>query len=203
MPEQNLYHLLLRIIANIQNELLLFSVGVIILLVLLPELRIWIFIIFLVASLFYALIKYLPLFNKEKSVIKQFKKYLQKPEKWEKKLHRTHEYWIYKEHPLFQIETGENIVEDFREKWMKKYPDMDHNRSFRVYLKYMNTIIDDYIFVALDGFRYIVPLPEREEGNYFYRADSLQFLLANIVGSFYLYKTLEEFSLNHNIETRN
>lgn len=200
MSEKNLVDLLFRIIESIKDELLLFALAVIVLLVIYPYQRLWVILIFLITSAFYALIRY---FRKEKHLLKQFKKYLDRPESWDKKLHRIHEFWINKEDPLFQIETGENVVEDFRERWMKNYPNMNHNTSYRVYLKYANTIVSDCLFVGLDGYRYMVPVPEREEGKYFYSTDSLQFKLANVVGSFYLYKNLREFAEAHGIEIRN
>lgn len=188
---------------NIKDELLSSGLLVLILGLTFPEARVWIFIVWLPVFIVYAVIK-LKLINIEQdSVIKMFKKYLTDPSGWEKRFEVNREYWVYKNDPLFQIETGEKLVENFHEPWMKRYPDMEYNYSFKVYLKYMNTIVEDMVFVALDGIRYIVPIPERrvkKTRSFFYRSNSLKTKVANVIGTFYLYDAFEEFASAHNLK---
>lgn len=152
------------------------------------------------ASFIYAAVKYKLVLNREKDIIKQFRSYLEIPNRWEKRFKSTEEYWVYKDNPLFQIETGEELVGDFEESWMRAYPDRNNNFSFKVYLKYMNPIVYDYTFVALDGVRYVVPLPKRENQSYHYVKDSLEILISHIIGQYYRYKDIKGFASSHDIK---
>ena len=201
MSGKNFLKLLSKLIANIKDELLSFSIVTILFLVKFPQERILITVIFAVASSIYALLK-LKYAKKDENVTKQFNKYLGIPDNWQKKFQGNREYWVYKNNPLFHIEIGENLVRGFKEPWMRKYPDMANNYSFKVYLKFMNTVVHDFVFVALDGVRYTAPLPERERGVYYYEKNSLKFKTANVIGQFYRYKDIKEFALSHKIKLR-
>jgi hypothetical protein len=61
--------------------------------------------------------------------------------------------------PEFTIVDGETMNDDFVEEWTKRYPDKSA-RSFDVQLRYHTTLLERFTFVACDGERYRIPLPE-------------------------------------------
>lgn len=186
-----------KLIENIKDELLSFTLVVLILISTFPDLRTLLFIVWLVSSAVYSTIKLKFLFIGEPTILNLFNRYLEHSGGWEKRFRGNKEYWAYKDDPLFQIEIGEDLVRGFKENWMKKYPDINNNYSFKVYLKYMNTVVHDCVFVALDGVRYIVPLPERKGKGYFYEKGSFKTKISEVIGQYSLYNDLEEFAKDH------
>ncbi len=63
---------------------------------------------------------------------------------------------------------------------------------FTVQLKIGGAVVTELMFVALDGARIIVPVPERifveEELHYFWNPKSLSFRVGQIIGSYYIYE---------------
>lgn len=195
-----------QLVKNIKDELLSSGLIVIILGISLPEAKFWVFIVWSPLFIVYTYLKLKAINVKSDTVMELFTKYLDDPSNWEKRFEKHQEYWVYKSDPLFQITIGEEMVHNFQEPWMKNYPDMEHNYSFKVYLKYMDTIVDDLVFVALDGHRYVVPLPEievkRGKRTFFYKEDSLKAKTVGVIGFFYRYKSFKDFIKVHNLGTK-
>lgn len=69
--------------------------------------------------------------------------------------------WYYEAFPEYVLEYKEMSPEKYDEKWTRKFPDQNAFR-YLLRLKYNTTTIKEYIFVAVDGGRYIVASPERK-----------------------------------------
>lgn len=113
---------------------------------------------------------------------------------WRKELIDHKEVWVCDKDNTYQIEIGEPSGE-FHEKWTQVYPDRQNVSGYLVYLKINNTIIKELTFVSCDGGRIFVPLPElQSEGGqtvYIWRKDSLPYKVCQVVGHYYIYKTIE------------
>ena len=64
------------------------------------------------------------------------------------------------EFPEFTIVDGAGLRESFDEPWTQRYPE-SKAWSFEVQLRYHTTILERFTFVACDGGRYRIPLPEQ------------------------------------------
>lgn len=137
-------------------------------------------------------------------VHKRFQKYLNKPGDWERVFKDQHlTVFRHKDHLGFQITINwnETIVSDYRETWIRRYPDQEHNNSYLVAMEANGIFIGKELFVSLDGGRGFVPVPrirmEGEERKFYY--DSLQVKLARIVAKYPLERSLEEFAASQAI----
>ena len=77
---------------------------------------------------------------------------------------------------LLQIVVDEDSSRDFQEPWVEKFPD---KRGFRydVHIMYGGVLIHTFLFVSVDGGRYMVPLPTSQA----LEIDELQYTLARII----------------------
>lgn len=133
--------------------------------------------------------------------ITRFRKYLKNPKDWGKfqgtEMHLS--IYRYKKYPNFQIviDWDKTVVENYREEWIKDYPDKEHNASYYVRLEANAMLLEKELFVSLDGGRIFVPSPRRTLKNdelvYWY--DAIQIQLANIIGEYYLEKDINEFAI--------
>lgn len=149
------------------------------------------------------------------SPLRRFKWYLRKPDKWEKEFEaKGSEFYRPKQHPEFQIVRSENpTVTGFTQPWMKKYPDMEHNQSYIVEVRFHGTFLMSELFIALDGWRYFVPVPRVESAGLpphlstdkdtrTFHYDELQVRLSRIIGDYYRMDTIEQFAKAHKIPIR-
>ncbi len=60
--------------------------------------------------------------------------------------------------PEFTIKRGKELVDPFKEPWVERFPDSSAH-SFYVTLNYHTTVLDQIVFVVVDGGRYTIPLP--------------------------------------------
>lgn len=138
--------------------------------------------------------------------------YLKNPTNWEEitlDLSGFHSIWRHKSHPEFTIERTEHTQEwsyDKTESWMK-YPLPDPSKTTIVlHMKVGGTIVYVEHFITLDGGRYFVPLPRvkynKAEKNNEYYYTKLQLKIAEIVGTFYRMKDIDEFVKHNEIEVR-
>lgn len=155
----------------------------------------------LIATLVGAYFSYISFINP----IERFKKYLKNPENWEKVLGIESHLTIYrhKNHPGFQIKIDwdKPVVENYKEKWIRDYPDKEHNTSYYVILEANGIFLMKELFVSLDGGRAFVPSPRRALRNdrlvYWY--DEIQIQLANIIGEYSWEKDIKDFASQQKI----
>ena len=103
------------------------------------------------------------------------------------------EVWIADSDNTFQISRGKR-TDDFRERWTDMHPDK-YSSSYPVYLKINNTVIKELPFVAVDGGRIFVPMPEirpisEDNVEYFWNISSLGVKVCRIIGKYYIYSDL-------------
>ena len=132
--------------------------------------------------------------------ITRFKKYLKNPKDWEKfqgtEMHLS--IFRLKKYQNFQIviDWDKPVVENYKEEWIRDYPDKEHSASYFVRLEANAMLLEKELFVSLDGGRIFIPSPRRTLKNdelvYWY--DPIQIQLANIIGEYYLEKDINEFA---------
>ncbi len=113
---------------------------------------------------------------------------------WTKTFVEHTEIWMADADNTFQIEQGENNRE-FRERWTNVYPD-SNSTEYPVYLKINGTTIKELTFISMDGGRIFVPMAEvrldaTRTTEYFWNLNSLEVLVCRVIGSYYIYETLE------------
>lgn len=200
LKEDIILDLLKDIISHIKNELLLFSVVTIFLMALFKEIIYCILIIYVVASVLYALLK---LTNKEKNsqYLEKFDNLLENSS-WKKEIINDKEVLFCNDDNSYQIEIGEG-KRDFTESWTQVYPDKNSSFLKPIYLKVEGVIIKEIPFISCDGGRILVPLPETnliENKRFFqYNKNSIEYKLGKLIGYFYIYKTLEGVAKISNI----
>lgn len=113
---------------------------------------------------------------------------------WTKSVVGHNEIWMADSDNTFQIEQGESTRE-FRERWTTVYPDAN-STAYPVYLKINGTTIKELTFISMDGGRIFVPMAEVRldatgAPEYFWNLNSLEVRVCRVIGSYYIYKTLE------------
>lgn len=120
----------------------------------------------------------------------RLKKYLKKPQNWEK-FQGTEAYlsiYRHKKHQEFEIiiDWDKPVVKNYQEEWIKDYPDKEHNASYFVRLEAKGMLLMKELFISLDGGRIFVPMPRmrfrNSEAEYWY--ETIQIQLANILGEY-------------------
>ncbi|MGQ3170532.1 MAG: hypothetical protein ACT6RZ_08915 [Methylophilus sp.] len=101
--------------------------------------------------------------------------------------------WVAKDDNTFQISRGAR-TQDFQERWTKVHPD-NNSASYPVYLSINNNTIKELTFVAVDGGRIFVPIPEIRpvevnDVEYFWNMNSLEIKVCDVVGSYYIYESI-------------
>ena len=128
-----------------------------------------------------------------RNTLRDFENFLENS-KWSKSVIDHTETWMADADNTFQIEQGESTRE-FQERWATIYPD-PNSSAYPVYLKINGTIIKELTFISMDGGRIFVPMAgvrPASEGTveYFWNLNSLEVKVCRIIGSYYIYKTLE------------
>lgn len=113
---------------------------------------------------------------------------------WTKSFVGHTEIWMADADNTFQIEQGESTRE-FRERWITVYPD-PNSTAYPVYLKINGTTIKELTFISMDGGRIFVPMAEVRldatgTTEYFWNINGLEVCVCRIIGSYYIYETLE------------
>jgi hypothetical protein len=127
-----------------------------------------------------------------KNTLADFEIHLQ-TSSWRKMLVDSKEVWVADTDNTVQIQVGDSERE-FKESWTTCFPDKTAF-LYPVYLKIGAVVIRQLDFVWLDGGRIFVPVPNRRPSiqggiEYFWNVNSLDFLVCNIVGSYYIYDDL-------------
>ena len=126
--------------------------------------------------------------------------------------HANRTVWTSVDETSYQIQnTYEVEVENFKEPWVKGFPDPQAT-SYIVDLTVSGQTVTQVRFVSLDGGRYFVPMPDiattdktdgKIERIYSYERASLKYLVGNIVGRYYSFvKNLDEFAARQGIEIK-
>lgn len=115
---------------------------------------------------------------------------------WEKELIDNEEVWICNADRTFQVHVGPACADSFSEEWTKSFQDQEHNRMIPVLLKINGTTVKELLFVATDGFRYLLPLPRRTmldgHGVHAWDRNRLDFKVGRIIGKYHRETSLEE-----------
>ena len=137
---------------------------------------------------------------KDRNNLKHFEDLVEKAQ-WKKEFIDHKEIWVCEKDNTFQIEIGE-CGGDFQESWVEVYPDRNGQR-YPVYLKINNTTIKELAFIACDGGRIFVPMPERRLENehivFSWRLNSLPLKVCKIIGHYYIHKNIEGIAQMSNI----
>jgi len=115
-------------------------------------------------------------------------------ERWKKEFIDNREIWVCEIDNTYQVEVGEK-GRDFTEAWTQVYPDKFGSSFYPVYLKINGVTIKQLSFVTCDGGRIFVPLPESKfkdkTQTFHWQIQSIAFKVGKIIGSFYIYNSLE------------
>lgn len=113
---------------------------------------------------------------------------------WVKEFINENEIWICREDPMFQIEELDDSS-DFTEPWTQVYPDKFGSGKNPVNLTIYGVPIKQLYFIYCDGGRINVPMPELKTENdkikYYWNKNSIEYKVARIIGSFYIYDNIE------------
>lgn len=133
----------------------------------------------------------------------RFRWYLKHKNNWKQVFPRAEgqsDYYQYLKHQEFTIEEVDDRRWDHEEPWITKTLRPDKNlHSYQVALKVNGNIIHTENFIFMDGGRYYVPIPRVEyahtdnENDNIYYYESIQVLLADVLGKYHNDKSLEEF----------
>lgn len=158
------------------------------------------------ASLWFAYITYA-------NPMLRFKKYLRNIVNWQltsSRFNDSFEYYRYSKHPEFTMEYRKDQGWDREEPWIKRVHRPDPNLfQYEVALKLNGVVIHTENFMAMDGWRYFVPIPRVEyaasgnevDNSYYY--DNIQAAIARVIGKFHLDKRLEDFCSHAKIKMLN
>lgn len=113
---------------------------------------------------------------------------------WTKSFIDEAEIWMADANSTFQIECGENTGE-FKEVWTSVYPD-PNSTACSVYLKINGVTVKELKFISMDGGRIFVPMAgvrfnDEGEAEYFWNLNSLEILVCRVIGSYYIYESIE------------
>jgi hypothetical protein len=75
----------------------------------------------------------------------------------------THDYIAsYKPDVSIALAWSKTIHDDFKEDWAKGFPDPQASSHY-VDILYNNSLVERFVYVAVDGFRAYLPLPKRDD----------------------------------------
>lgn len=104
---------------------------------------------------------------------------------------------------MYQIEEC-NDNSEFTESWTQVYPDKFGSGRNSVNLNIFGVPIKQLYFIHCDGGRISVPMPrlrpEKEEVKYYWLRNSIEYKVAKIIGSFYIYDNIEGVAAMSKIE---
>lgn len=122
------------------------------------------------------------------SPMERLMRLLREPDAWIEQTHSQGVVFYHREFPDFTIAEGEQLVDDFREPWAQRFHDRTAS-SVRIELRYHATILRTVTLVNCDGYRYHLPLPDRDGSRFFVDRESTVYLVARL---FRQYRPLDE-----------
>ena len=202
-------------VQKIKNELLLFSVITILIIVSFPSIKTYIFVIYIVTVILYTtvvIVKSLKIRKNSNRFLDNFNVFLENKDCWERREMNDKHVYFYREDNNYKIEESDKSYERWtaRESWMENFPDPSI-AQYKVYLKYGESRISEFDFLYCDGSRYFIPTPQKRclrragvahclEFGYFWIRDSIEYKLGEVVGDFYRGESLEDVAHFCNIE---
>jgi hypothetical protein len=139
---------------------------------------------------------------KAQNSLEYFALLLKRREDWTKGFVDNTEIWTNNRNSTFQLVVG-NESRTFDEVWSRGFPD-PQSRCYTVYLRIGSTTIKELLFVALDGARITVPVPEHilVDGKvvYVWNTDSVAFAVGKVVGTYYIHNDIESVAKRCKIE---
>lgn len=111
-------------------------------------------------------------------------KLLDEKEKWVQVKGET--YLYHKEFPEFTVLDGEELNPQFKSDWTKNFPDPTAWSCY-VEVRYLTTILKRVPFIACDGGRYRVPMPEPEKNGtgWFIKLDGLGYKISELYRQYF------------------
>lgn len=139
---------------------------------------------------------------KPRNTLDEFQRRLESAS-WRKQYIDHVETWICDVDNTFQIAHGDR-TRDFSERWTTVYPDRSASAN-PVFLKIGGVIVKELTFISMDGGRIFVPMAEiRPLGEtsieYFWNLNSIEVKACRVIGSYYIYETLEGVAKHSKIE---
>jgi hypothetical protein len=155
--------------------------------------------------------------KKQKSQLETFEDYIVS-KSWTKQEIDGLTVWICEEDNLYQIYERSSYGE-FSEPWTQVYPDKNGSGKYDVDLVYSGTIIKRFTFVYCDGGRINVAIPElyiapehqmpniefddpNDYREYFWKKNSIEYKLMELIGSFYIYETPQGVARHSKIQIK-
>jgi hypothetical protein len=127
---------------------------------------------------------------------------------WKKDILDSKMTWVCSEDASYQIVVDEESHKEFREEWTLKFPDTERASKSSVQLKIAGIIVEEMLFISVDGGRYFVPIPDIQalgEGKreFFWDRGSLKYKVGQVIAEFYNeWPTFEDFAAHTGIEIR-
>lgn len=125
-----------------------------------------------------------------------------KNDKWTKGFVDGTETWSADRHSTCQVVIGADS-RPFDEVWSRGFAD-PNTCCYKVYLRIDNVTIKELLFVALDGARINVPVPDHVvvDGSivYVWNTESIAFLVGKVTGTYYIHENIETVAKRCKIE---
>lgn len=105
-----------------------------------------------------------------------------------------HNLAVFKKDVDVSIVFGADVIKDFAEPWVQAFPDPKAS-SILVVLRYRGQVVFEWVFVVVDGGRYLLPLPKPlGNGQYQFAQDKLPFarLMFALYGQGGVHHSLED-----------
>lgn len=187
-----------NIVIRIKDEGLLFSIITVFLLAFFPNLRFWIFLVFILAWI-YLIALNTPKAIEEKDYFEKFNEL--SVHSWKKEIIEDSTVWFSCRDGSYSIEirhsADEIINPNFNESWTNFFAN-PHASIRKVWLRVNGVKIKQLTFVYCDGARILMPLPKKriKHGEIVYILDkrTLDYKLGKIIGDFYIYESLDKLA---------
>jgi hypothetical protein len=139
---------------------------------------------------------------KPRNTLEEFQRRLESGT-WTKQYIDHVETWICDADNTFQIVHGER-THDFTERWTTIYPDRSAS-AHPVFLKIAGVVVKELTFISMDGGRIFVPMAEirpidDDSVQYFWNLNSIEVKVCRVIGSYYIYETLERVAKHSKVE---
>jgi hypothetical protein len=139
---------------------------------------------------------------KPRNTLEEFERRLETAT-WTKQFIDHVETWVCDADNTFQVIHGER-TRDFTERWTTVYPDRSA-AAYPIFLKIGGVVVKELTFISMDGGRIFVPMAEiRPAGegsvDYFWNLNSIEVKVCRVIGSYYIYETLERVAKHSKIE---
>lgn len=101
---------------------------------------------------------------------------------WEKKNFDDVETWTCKDTDEYQLVLWDIEMNNFHQKWTEIFPDNEHNKKYKLFLKRNGIIVREFRWVSCDGWRVFMPIPKSNKWEPYLKRDSLEFRMLEKIG---------------------